>query len=132
MFPQENGELLESGNMVNPETGKDEKYKECWVDAELSGQKVGWTLKMEEEGKRGMIIRIGRWIQGIIRRGEQVAVARWKYKNDREGTVWIREVAMGMFDHPERMFGSEKLEVGKCFEGMKGEGWEVVESFTWD
>lgn len=134
MFLQDNGEVLESGNMVNPETGKVEKYEECWVDLDLQGGKVGWVLKMEdgEKGSRGVAIRIGRWIEGIIRRGEKVTVARWKYKDDEGGPGWIQEVAIGRFDYPERMFGKDLVEVGKCFEGIKGEVWKVMESFTWN
>ncbi|KAH8774195.1 hypothetical protein BGZ57DRAFT_385977 [Hyaloscypha finlandica] len=134
MFLQDNGEVLESGIMVNPETGEEEKYEECWVDLDLQGEKVGWALKMEdgEKGSRGIAIRIGRWIEGIIRQGEKVGVARWRYKDDEGGTGWIREVAIGRFDFPERMFGKDSVEVGKCFEGMKGEVWKVMESFTWN
>jgi len=34
MYPQDNGEVLEYGAMVNPEKGVIEKYQEYWVDLE--------------------------------------------------------------------------------------------------
>jgi hypothetical protein len=52
MFLQDNGEVLESGNMVNPETGKVEKYEECWVDLDLQG------------GESGMGAQDGGWREG--------------------------------------------------------------------
>ena len=139
MYPQDNGEVLEYGAMVNPEKGIVEKYEECWVD--LEPKRVGteerlkcWALKMEEKGEegevvRGMIVRIGEYIQGVVRRGGEVAVGRWVWS---EGKDWERLVGIGKLDVP-----AEVLEVGYKIHQeekfMSGDGleWVCVESIGW-
>lgn len=87
MYPVEgSNEVLEKGAMVNPSTGVVEAYEEVWVDLELEERGVSWVLRTEDErvGVRGVIARIGGFVSGVLRRGEDVSVARWK---DGEGTL---------------------------------------------
>lgn len=86
------GETLESGRMVNPDTGAMQRYEECWVDEEPREGEAseGWVLRHhddeEEEkkegagagGGRGMMVKIGGRIQGVLRVGAEVAVGRWE------------------------------------------------------
>lgn len=139
MHPQDNGEVLEYGAMVNPEKGVIERYEECWIDLEPKavGSEEGfkcWTLKMEGKGKdgevvRGMLVRIGEYIQGVVRRGDEVAVGRWMW---REGKGWERIVGIGKLEVPE-----EVLEVGykvrqeEKFVSGDGLEWVCVETIAW-
>ncbi|KAK7965069.1 hypothetical protein PG996_000571 [Apiospora saccharicola] len=83
------GETLESGRMVNPDTGLMERYEECWVDEEPGDGEAskGWVLRRNDEeeekegagaGGRGMMVKIGSRVQGVLRVGGEVAVGRWE------------------------------------------------------
>jgi hypothetical protein len=79
MWPLENGDVLEKGAMKHPETGKVTEYEEVWRDLDVEGEKVSTVLKMEDASKkaRGMVIRIGQWMQGVMRVDDQITVERW-------------------------------------------------------
>jgi Protein HRI1 len=130
MHVQPNGEVLEQGSMINPSTNKVEQYEECWVDLkdEDGREKVGWVLKVEEEGMKGMMVRVGGWIQGVLRRGEEFEVARWRF-TERKG--WEQLVGIGRLELPREVFWHEGVRDGVKFMGNQGEEWVCVESFTW-
>ncbi|TAQ87807.1 hypothetical protein B7494_g3873 [Chlorociboria aeruginascens] len=102
MYPEEgSNEVLEKGNMVNPATGKAEDYEEIWEDLEVGlvgdeDEHVHWVLRTRLEHTifgttRGMVIRVGEWIQGVLRVGDEISVVRWKWD---KGTGWARIVAI--------------------------------------
>ena len=89
MWTQEDGTTLEKGSMENPATGKVEPYEEVWEDPqpERVGDRLRYDclkLDREEERKKGMIVRVGQYVQGILVEeveggGEKkVVVERWK------------------------------------------------------
>jgi len=45
---------------------------------------------MENQVTRGMVIRLGQYCQGIVRRGEQVLVERLRWDDDQQ--TWLRPV----------------------------------------
>ncbi|ORY63518.1 uncharacterized protein BCR38DRAFT_517016 [Pseudomassariella vexata] len=114
------GEVLERGKMENPDSGRVEEYEECWVDGLERDGKMGvggWVLRFEDgdekDGRtRGMMVRIGEVVQGILRIGGEVGVGRWKIG------------AQG--GEREREFVAE---IGKC-EEFPTEGWGEVKSVT--
>jgi hypothetical protein len=86
MYPQPDGTVLETGVMPNPETGLEMDYEELWEDLDTKSvgeekQYVCYVLRMDEPSAsaRGMVIRIGEWIQGIVRVGEHITVTRLHY-----------------------------------------------------
>ena len=86
MYPQADGTVLETGTMTNPDTGGAMNYEELWQDLDASAvgeekERACFVLRMEEPLKqaRGMVVRIGEWIQGIARMGPQMTVVRWQY-----------------------------------------------------
>ena len=141
--PQPNGEVLEFGTMVNPESGREEGYVECWVDLEVGsidlegesqrGEMKSWVLRCEsgygEEGVRGLVVRVGTWIQGVVRSGEEVGVARWRWRDE---TGWERVVEIGVLDLPPDVFGEGEMKEGEKIEERDGLVWECVESFEWN
>lgn len=85
------GETLESGQMVNPDTGVMQRYEECWLDEEPGEGEAskGWVLRRHDEeeegagaeaegGGRGIVVKIGSRVQGILRVGGEVAVGKWE------------------------------------------------------
>lgn len=88
MVPSQNpGETVESGSMVNPDTGVLQPYEECWLDGEPGPGEAsgGWVMQHHDEageagaaGGRGVVVRIGERVQGVLRVGKEVAVGRWE------------------------------------------------------
>ncbi|KAK0645732.1 hypothetical protein B0T16DRAFT_328245 [Cercophora newfieldiana] len=114
MYPQPDGSTLEKGHMVNPATGLDTEYEEVWVSeeiqavpaftsgGELADVRVCVVLEMrrDEEGRRGMVVRLGQYCQGFARTGGgegDVAVERWRWEGE-EG--WVRGVRIGEGEMP--------------------------------
>ena len=118
MYPQADGSTLEKGHMVNPATGRDTEYEEVWVSEEIlavpafpGGEKsfsgddakplcVVLEMQRDEEGRRGMVVRLGQYCQGLARTGEgeaDVTLERWKWE---EGIGWVRTVRMGRAELP--------------------------------
>ncbi|CAG8959657.1 hypothetical protein HYFRA_00001560 [Hymenoscyphus fraxineus] len=95
--------VLETGSMLNEDSGSVEAYEECWVDVPpvaVGGEEKrrGWVLRsipvdsvastsstsVTPEGK-GMIIRIGAIIQGVFRSASgEMGVRRWVWSSDSE------------------------------------------------
>jgi hypothetical protein len=86
MYPQPDGTVLEKGEMVKRETGRLTLYEEVWqgYDPEVTGtdeKVVEIVLSCEDEGNRvkGMVARIGGWIQGVLRMGKGITAVRWQW-----------------------------------------------------
>lgn len=135
MYPQDDGTTLEYGSMVNSAKGKEEKYEECWIDGlvkVLKGEtkRRSWCWRAEgSEGEKGVIVRIGQFVQGVLRRGNEVSVGRWGWNEDK----WETIVTIGEFDVPGVVF-----EIGKGVsagdrveETVDGLIWECVEVYEW-
>jgi hypothetical protein len=127
-----NGETVERGQMVNPATGEMTPYEESWADIRPLGEKVGWVVKGQGEGARGMVVRIGGFAQGVLRKGSEVGMRRWRYLGGEKG--WDPIVGIGDCDIPKELFGER---CGVIIEGekfMSGNGleWVCVEKFSGD
>jgi len=149
MFPQSDGDTLETGEMVNPATGKWEGYEERWYDLDVlavdapkgekgsneEGKRKGWVLRTsdeESEKVRGMIARVGQFIQGVVKNGENVGAERWEF--DVEETKWraVAKIGGGLGVKFEDLLSrQEGFNEGDRFtESAHGE-WECVEAFAW-
>ncbi|THH13669.1 hypothetical protein EW146_g6578 [Bondarzewia mesenterica] len=137
-----NGDTLEKGRMVNPETGELTDYEEVWADAEVerTGQdskRVCVVLNVEdnEMAMKGMVIRVGGWCQGILKVGKEVSVERWKWvgKSSASGTEqagggWERVAKVGIHTPPcTSTFAPDKLEEGNVVDAR----WKVSEKYEW-
>ncbi|KAK0726538.1 hypothetical protein B0T21DRAFT_336919 [Apiosordaria backusii] len=77
---------LEKGRMVNPGSGEVGEYEEVWE----AGGLRRWG---EWRGLRGMVVRLGGYVQGFLRDGEGIRVERWVW--DGERGVWERKIRIG-------------------------------------
>ncbi|KAI0539854.1 hypothetical protein GGR58DRAFT_203447 [Xylaria digitata] len=108
MFPQENGQSLETGRMVNPATEKLTDYEEIWTDVEVEGipgpndnsegliqrprgRCIVLELKDEERQEWGVAVLLGRYFQGVVRIGQQFGAERWLW----EDGEWKRKFRIG-------------------------------------
>jgi hypothetical protein len=133
MIALDNGEVLERGKGVNSKTGKTETYEERWADIKPSGERVGWVVKAEDgQGTRGMVVRIGGFAQGLLRKGTEVGIKRWRYVEEEQG--WSPIVEIGSCDVPADLFGekSSAMEENDKFVGSDGLEWICVEKFVGD
>ncbi|RFU36234.1 hypothetical protein B7463_g8, partial [Scytalidium lignicola] len=134
MFPIENSsEVLEKGAMVNPATGIVTNYEELWEDLDPirtgnEEQYVSWVLKTEKPDPyvRGKAIRIAQFIEAVLRVGDTISVARWKW-DVKAG--WQQVLAIGKLDLSTELFG-EEISIGKVFPSSTLE-WECIESYKW-
>jgi len=81
-----NGDELETGEMLNPETGKVEAYEEVWRDAKVPVGTQVLVLQLQRRyvyatDVRGIFVRIGGWAQGVVRSNDGVTARRWKFEN---------------------------------------------------
>lgn len=152
MYPQPNGDVLEYGDMRNPDSGKVERYVECWgelpADVGKGMERRGWVVVCDQEEVKGMIVRVGRFVQGLVvsdgvggdgdekekekeGRGEiGAAIGRWEYLGDGKG--WERSVEIGELDIPRCLLKEgREVEMGEKVMGSDGLEWVCVEAFAW-
>lgn len=129
MHEQADGTTLETGSMVNPDTGRDTPYEELWLDTELDEAKskdACFVVKHEQGAHRGMIVKLGDFCQGVARRGGEVVAERWE-KNDGRWQRTVR-IGSGSLVCDELLNGVIKAENGASFTSG-GETWAVVEAY---
>lgn len=123
------GRTLETGKMVNPATGVETEYEEVWRGEEPVGDAVV-VLRTEEEGRRGVVVRVGQYAQGILREGDEVVVQRREWTDGAGWGVTARlgdgglDFAMGVATGEDG--AREEVELGGKVAGG-GFVWEVVE-----
>lgn len=98
-IPQDTGALyavgpartLEHGVAWHPQLGRVAGHEEMWADVEAQGTgaraKVCVVLRAEdaEKGVRGVVVRVGQFVQGILGVGGSVATERWVWGRDGVG-----------------------------------------------
>ncbi|KAB5528047.1 hypothetical protein GE09DRAFT_1253726 [Coniochaeta sp. 2T2.1] len=135
------GRSVEVGSMVNPATGVLTPYEEIWQEGEVDPDEGGMVLQTDDQQggrrRRGMVVRVGRHIQGILRVGEGVGVQRWERSGEHEDGGW--EVVAGTGAAAEEEVGDlvgamefvargggEKVHAGEMILGPE-RAWRVVE-----
>ncbi|KAF4125284.1 hypothetical protein GMORB2_4124 [Geosmithia morbida] len=129
--PSDGNLTLEKGVMVNPATGEMTEYEEMWRDVEPGTTAAGNAKCVvarfdKADDHRGLIVLFGRYCQGIVRRGGDVAIERWEWV---DGSGWKRTVHGGAGPGLpcERILAdSASLKVGGTVD-VGHEKWEVVE-----
>jgi hypothetical protein len=95
MFPMPCGRVLEYGKAYNAHLQAEQAYEEMWSDVAIQsvltpeekdnqGSKYSIVLRtstQEVPGKetvRGMVIRVGQYCQGMLKKGDEMVVERWE------------------------------------------------------
>ena len=160
MYTLPDGDVLEKGFNIREEDGTREDYEELWSDEDVrpvgrDKKRECVVMKLDDEvdtGRKGMIVRVGGWVQGILRerdrKGQSFTVERWKWMEgvagnksldavEMEGGRWERVVRLGTGEIPCGItFGLHFTEEG-AFRGFgnlmvgKGDKWSVLEALQW-
>ncbi|KAI0337270.1 hypothetical protein BDW22DRAFT_969056 [Trametopsis cervina] len=132
-----NGDELEKGEMLNPETGKIEAYEEVWRDEMVpSGARV-LVLQLQREATEisqvhGVFLQVGEWAQVIMRYNGAVSARRWKF-----GDRWEEVATHGDRSIPAPTPTNHDLSgiAGEVAYGPGSENacrWVVVEDYVWN
>lgn len=100
VFDLPNGDQVEFGVLEHPETGEPTLFKEYWTLPESAERRspVARAVYEDEEGLKGMIIRVGDWVQAIRQTGKtEVQVGRWRLKGEWEKYEKSSEGAESVF-----------------------------------
>ncbi|KAK5108358.1 hypothetical protein LTR62_008388 [Meristemomyces frigidus] len=109
MYPMSDGRTLEKGSMTNPATGVKTEYEEMWRDVKVAkvtqpSEDVGkegvrkcvvLVLHEDEREARGMVVRVGQFVQGVLRVGDHFSLERWEWHSAWQNGGWKRSVRMG-------------------------------------
>jgi hypothetical protein len=86
MYPQPDGTVLEKGSMINPATCIITNYEEVWEDVEPQalGQDERYVCNVlqcsnPEFMAKGTLIRLGQYIQGVLRKGDEFSAVRYEW-----------------------------------------------------
>ncbi|KHN95011.1 uncharacterized protein MAM_07060 [Metarhizium album ARSEF 1941] len=101
-YPQPDGSTLEKGTMVNPETGRETAYEEVWDDEDPAPttapapEQLCVVLRHDGGQSRGLVVRLGRHVQGLVRSGPHLSLERWEWRGSRA----VRTARMGAEELP--------------------------------
>lgn len=133
-----NGDEMETGEMVNPTSGKVEPYEEVWREEEVPAGASVMVLTLQQSAKpsddpRGIFMRVGKWAQGVVRGEHGVSACRWKF----EGANWMQVASYGEDSHRlPAPTGSSLMDTmvdtpGTLRDGDERWNWVVVEDYAW-
>ncbi|KAF2191402.1 hypothetical protein K469DRAFT_458952, partial [Zopfia rhizophila CBS 207.26] len=143
LYPISSTQTLEFGTMFNPTVSAIHNYEEMWSDIEV--QRCGtetkkWCVVLmvndAANGVRGMVIRLGQYCQGLLKKGDSVTVERWEYvEKEKDGMDvngdWERVVRLGDSFVPCAVtFNPEKITPGSEVTYGNYE-WVVEELVDW-
>ncbi|KAF2009770.1 hypothetical protein BU24DRAFT_428641 [Aaosphaeria arxii CBS 175.79] len=143
MYDLGSGRALEFGHAFNEHLGHEVAYEEMWADLSIepvfphTTMKVCCVLKLDDkEGRaKGVIVRLGQFCQGLLRKGEGWVIERWEFEESEGGGAvggsWKRTVRVGdMFLPCAVAFKREGVQVGTTVE-VDGGTWVVDEYLEW-
>lgn len=88
MWIQKDGNVLECGKQVHPDTGEEIEYEELWHDLEVTSfgkkqNRSSLVMRADDpvKGARGMAVKIGGFCQGILKTRNGLTVERWEHKS---------------------------------------------------
>jgi hypothetical protein len=129
IFTLANGDQVEFGTLEHPDTGKMTLFKEYWTKPENAEFADDYARAVfEEDGQvKGMMIRVGRWMQGIRQISTtKVQVGRWHMNGTWQADKLSPDEAEQVFPmkwlSQRRIAGDEET-----FGGLK---WVVVEALS--
>jgi Protein HRI1 len=77
----ENGDELEQGTMVNPDTNTVMAYEEVWRSVPIEHDASATLLESVGEKDKAMVGRIGKWFQGIATKDGRISALRAEHAN---------------------------------------------------
>ncbi|XP_014557089.1 hypothetical protein COCVIDRAFT_43877, partial [Bipolaris victoriae FI3] len=111
MYPLSEELTLEVGHAYHPALEAVKTHEEMWRDEEIKstclsaagkeGKKLCVVLRCRDDaaGVRGVIVRVGQYVQGILMQGDKTTVERWEWAVENEGVdemaKWQRTVRIG-------------------------------------
>ncbi|KAL9009370.1 MAG: hypothetical protein Q9173_005595 [Seirophora scorigena] len=144
MITQDDGDVLEKGTTVDPDTGEEESYEELWTDLPLASgsasehSRICVVLRAEEveKGMRGMVIRIGGWCQGIMKKNGAVSVERrQRVEHGETNNQDSKQNSTTLRTGPDALPCKHILELDKFEPSKKVDCgafiWKVIEISTW-
>lgn len=156
LYTLPNGDVLERGKQSHPTlaAGKECEYEELWSNLEIQAI-PGERINLEEEGESkrvsvvfraedqegkvvGMVVRVGSWVQGVMRNKDgSLGVERWCWKwveeegNEERGWRCLVKIGDGMMPCPTTFDGTALfLKEGQKLP-LSGGVWTVVELCRW-
>ena len=138
MLNVQDGMSLEKGSMRNA-AGKVLPYEELWIDLPVEStnladpkQKISilTTMDQPDRNARGIIARVGRWIQGIVTKDNEVSVERWKWREETENFERISKIGRLLMPCLIVFDEDGNTKVGQTWE-VGGLAWKVVEKHEW-
>ncbi|KAL6711184.1 hypothetical protein ACN47E_005715 [Coniothyrium glycines] len=140
MYPISPELSLEHGHAYHPSLAAVKSHEEMWRDVAVEstnqgGLKVCAVLRVEseKEGVRGVVVRVGQFVQGLLMHGERVTVERWECDGEEgmEGRGWKRTARIGDGFLPcAVLFRTVVLAVGGMVKYHDFE-WVVEEAWEW-
>lgn len=124
MYPQPDGTTLETGHMLNPDTGIVTAYEEVWDDKDIPSvntDQICVVLKYQNGEDKGLAIKLGEYCQGFLKIQEQMSLERWE-----GGEQPVCTVRMGTHELPCKLALEKNFMLGKDVH-MAGLCWKVVE-----
>lgn len=153
VFSLGEGRFVEYGTAFQMELGRVAGHEEGWVDVDVhadadvdvdvdaQGEKRNFkscvVLRVHDDsrGVRGVVVRVGQYVQGIVQVGDRVATERWEYRRAGErGSEggWQRTARTGDWFLPCAVtWRAERVVVGGVVRYM-GFEWVVEECWVWE
>ena len=156
----EDGNVLEEGVNKLPD-GTEQKYEELWKDLPVDplGKKhnrhsIVLRAENEDQVLKGLVIKIGAWCQGILKKDGQLTVERWQLKpksedehgrdsgaeveeSTRTRNDWVRVFKVGTEvlackDVCENTAGKLGMNASKFYGERENKiEWKVIEEYYW-
>lgn len=126
-----NGDELETGEMLNPASGRVEPYEEVWREEDVvPGTKVVALKLMDGDTVRGIFVQVGDWAQGVVQTEHGVSARRRHYVDS-----WRTTAAHG--PHSDVMLplnGGVEHDTSTYVPSISNDHmqWIVVENYTWN
>ncbi|KAL5120720.1 hypothetical protein ACEQ8H_001469 [Pleosporales sp. CAS-2024a] len=125
---------LEHGHAFHPHLQAVKSHEEMWKDqvivsTQSSGTTVCAVMRLQDdtEGFRGVVIRLGQYVQGIVVVGNEVTAERWEWMHDggwkRSKRVGRQLIPCGVVTTMQGVVGGGTVKYGE-FEWRVEEVWE--------
>ncbi|KNG46940.1 hypothetical protein DDE82_006359 [Stemphylium lycopersici] len=118
MYPISRDLTLEVGHAWHPALKAEKTHEEMWRDEDVLSTRLGsddttttttgkakskicvvLRCQADVAGVRGVVVRVGQYVQGVLMRGDKTTAERWEWRAENEGRgeveKWQRTVRVG-------------------------------------
>jgi hypothetical protein len=138
----DNGDILETGEMLDFDDGMVKTYEEVWRDEDT---RPGVAVVMELVGdveRAGLVVRVGKWAQGIVKILTTGVTVTERWRHDEDNVRGVQKLvgrwACGRGGEPSSpdmedvyMPCGDVVWGGELQEDEVVNGWKVLEWSTW-